>query len=277
MAEKLKLNEMLKVFNPFQYKNLLRHRKKYLFNIYFIFLVVALALFTIVLLPKTFYIGHNVKNAINSFDELSIDVNATHQERLSVSKFPEIVIDLNNASNVEGNIMITNDDLYLDFWPIKKQSNLNDFANLRDRSDSLSKVIGLFALLIFPGILISIGLFYLIESLLIACIFTLLGFVVVRVIKRDLILKRLFKIAILSAPILFIFNSVFIPTILNLWFPIIIYFMFFIMSAIVCSHRIGFKATERPIKGKNKSSSRTKQIFGKPKVKKDEDDFIMLD
>ena len=177
--------------------------------------------------------------------------------------------------------MITKDKVYVNAWPLQAEANLKNYSNLKQRSDSLSSVMVFFSLLMLPGILIITAIFFIIESMIFALLFSLLGLAVLRAFKRDLQLKKSFKIALLSSISLMVANAIFISLFLNFWIPIIIYFLFFSLCALASSFRIGFKETEKPIKDKHKnlnaSKSRTQKIFGKSKVRKDDDDFIMLE
>ncbi len=286
----IELSEALKFFNPFQYKKLIRHQTKTLFNTYLIFLVFSLILFAILLFPKVLVSSHNVNNAISSFDKLKISFDSNLEQRVELNKVPLIIADFDEIETASRGIWISEDYININLWPFKKQISIGDYENLVDRSSQLSSFIGLTFLLMFPGILIAYGLFNLAESLLLALVSACLAFVIIRVLKKDMKFFKLFKIALISTPILFVFNSVFIIYLLNFWFPMLIYFLFFVAAAIIASHKIGeeSEANKRSIKKKPKNAStkqRNKQIFGnnnvssliKKKKKSKDSDFILMD
>ena len=281
MAEKTKFLEYLKALNPLSYKTLTRNRYKHLLNIMLVFLLLSLVLFTILLVPKTLYLRHHINKNLNLFTNLSIDIEAEHNNRITINTNPSIVVDLNNATPMAGDIMITEEKVYVNAWPLQAEANLKDYSNLKQRSDSLSSILVFFSLLMLPGILIITAIFFIIELIILAFLFSALGLAMIRAFKRDLQLKKSFKIALLASISLMVANAIFISLFLNFWIPIIIYFLFFSLCALASSFRIGFKETEKPIKDKHKnlnaSKSRTQKIFGKSKTRKDDDDFIMLE
>ena len=281
MAEKTRFLEYLEALNPLSYKTLTRNRYKHLLSIMLVFLLLSLVLFTVLLVPKTLYLRHHINKNLNLFTNLSIDIEAEHNNRITINTNPSIVVDLNNATPMAGDIMITEDKVYVNAWPLQAEANLKDYSNLKQRSDSLSSVMVFFSLLMLPGILIITAIFFIIELIIFAFIFSILGLAMIRAFKRDLQFKKSFKIALLSSISLMIANAIFISLFLNFWIPIIIYFLFFSLCALASSFRIGFKETEKPIKDKHKnlnaSKSRTQKIFGKSKTRKDDDDFIMLE
>jgi len=285
----IELSETLKFFNPFQYKKLIRHQTKTLFNTYLIFLLFSLILFAILLFPKLLISGHNIDNAISSFDELKLSFDSKLNEKLEINKLPLIVADFDKEDiSKEHGIWISENSISVNLWPFKKQISIGDYENLKDRSVQLSNFIGLTLLVMFPGILIVYGIFNLLESLILALISASLAFIIIRVLKKDMNFLKLCKIALISTPILFIFNSVFIIYLVNFWFPILIYFLFFISAAIIASHKIGEASDEKPVKKKKEKQAstkeRNKQIFGNKDVtslirkKKSKDsDFILMD
>jgi predicted membrane protein len=277
MAEKTKPLDYLKAINPFSYKDFVRHRYKFIINIFLIFLLLSIILFAILLVPKTLYMKHHISKGLNLFTELEINVKADHHNPITIKTNPSVYINLNNESIREGDITITNKTFAINKWPFKSEAKLGEYKDLKERSDPLSGLLTTVALIMLPGILIITALFFVIETIILSLIFTLLGLAVIRLFKRDLYLKKIFKIAIVSSLALMIANAIFIPFTLNFWIPIVIYFIFFCMCGLATSKRIGFKETEKPIKSKSKGKERSRQIFGKKKVRKDDDDFIMLD
>ncbi len=276
MAEKIKFLDYLKAINPFSYKDFVRHRYKFIINIFLIFLLLSIVLFAILLVPKTLYLRHHVNNGLSRFTNIGIDIDANHIRPINIDTNPSIYINLNNESLREGDITITNKTLAINTWPFKSEAKLSDYADLKQRSDPLSGLLITIALIMLPGILIITALLFIVESIILALIFSLLGLAVIRTFKRNLYLKKLFKIAIISSLVLMITNAIFIPLMLNFWIPIIIYFVFFCLCALVTSRRIDLKETEKTIKKKS-PKSRTKQIFGGKKPKKYNDDFIMVE
>ncbi len=277
MTERTRFLDYLKAINPFSYKDFVRHRYKFIIKIFLVFLLLSIVLFAILLVPKTLYMRHHINKGLGLFTELTINAEAAHHNPIVIKTNPSIYINLNNESIREGDITITNKTLTINKWPFRSEIKLEDYGNLKERSDPLSGLLTTFALIMLPGILIIAAIFFIIETIILAAIFTLLGLGVVRTFKRDIYLKKLFKIAIVSSLVLMVANAIFIPFMLNFWIPIIIYFIFFCLCALATSKRIGFKETEKKIKPNTKEKSRTRQIFGKPKVRKDDDDFIMLD
>lgn len=280
MIDKTRFIEYLKALNPFSYKTLTRNRYKHLLSIILVFLLLSLILFAVLLVPKTLYLRHHINKNLALFNNLSIEIEAEHNNRININTVPSIVVDLNNATPIAGDIMITKNKVYVNAWPLQAEATLKDYSNLKQRSDSLSSIMIFLSLVMLPGILIITALFFVIESIIFAFIFSVLGLAVIRAFKRDLQLKKSFKIALLSSISLMVANAIFISLFLNFWIPIIIYFLFFSLCALFSSFRIGFKETEKPIKNKykpNKAKSRTRKIFGKSKVRKDDDDFIMLE
>lgn len=277
MAEKTRFLDYLKAINPFSYKEFVRHRYKFIINIFLVFLLLSIVLFAVLLVPKTLYMKHHINKGLNLFTKLEIDVEAKHYDPITIKTNPSIYINLNNETQRKGDITITNKTLVINKWPFKSETTLNNYKDLKQRSDPLSSLLTTFALIMLPGILIIAAIFFVIETIILALIFTFLGLSVVRAFKRDLYLKKLFKIAIVSSLALMITNAIFIPFVLNFWIPIIIYFVFFCICALATSKRIGFAETEKPIKPKSKGKARTRQIFGRKKLRKDDDDFIMLD
>jgi hypothetical protein len=278
-----KIKEHLKFLNPFHHKQVIRLKYKTVFKTYFTFLILGLILFTLVVLPRTAVLGNNVDNSINKFDELSLKLNTEHQEQILVSKNPKIIIDLNNDTHIKSNIMITENQTHINIWPIEKTIENNEFKDLKNRSSSISLIIGVFAMILVPGLIVTYGVFNIIESLLLSFIFAIIGIVIVRVFKKDLSIKKLFKLGIISSGSLFLFNALFVPLLLNFWFPALIYFLFFSFGAILTSNKIGFEPkTEKKKKEKKEKAKtgkkRTKEIFGESKkTKNKDDDFIMLD
>jgi hypothetical protein len=277
MTEKTRFLDYLKAINPFSYKDFVRHRYKFIIKIFLVFLVLSIVLFAVLLVPKTLYMRHHISKGLNLFTDLEIDVQANHNDSITIKTNPSIYINLNNESIREGDITITDNTLAINKWPFKSETTLANFKDLKQRSDPLSSLLTISALIMLPGILIITAIFFVLETIILSLIFTLLGLAVVRTFKRDLYLKKLFKIAIISSLALMIANAIFIPFVLNFWIPIVIYFVFFCICALTTSKRIGFKETEKPLNPKSKGKARNRQMFGAKKIRKDDDDFIMLD
>ncbi len=276
MPEKTKFLDYLKAINPFSYKEIIRRKYKFIINMLLVLLLLSIILFTILLVPKTLYLRHHINNGLSRFTNIEIDIDANHTNPIMIDTNPSIYINLNNESQRAGDITITNKTLAINVWPFGSEITLNDYKDLKQRSDPLSNLLIIVAFVMLPGILIITAMFFIVESIILALLFSVLGLAVIRTFKRDLYLKKLFKIAIISSLALMIANAIFIPLMLNFWIPIVIYFIFFCICALITSRRIGLKETEKPIKEKN-PKSRTKQIFGSKKPKKYKDDFIMLE
>ncbi len=276
MAEKTRFLDYLKAINPFSYKDFVRHKYKFIIKIFLVFLLLSIILFAILLVPKTLHLRYQINKGLSQFANIEIDINANHTNPINIDTNPSIYVNLNNESIREGDITITNRTMAINTWPFKSESKLKDYSDLKQRSDPLSGLLIIIALIMLPGILIITVIFFVIESIILALIFSVIGLAVIRTFKRNLYLKKLFKIAIISSLALMIANAIFIPLTLNFWIPIIIYFIFFCICALITSRRIGLKDTEKSIKEKP-PKSRTKQIFGGKKPKKYKDDFIMLE
>jgi len=283
MTSKSKISEYLKVFNPFEYKNLIKHQSKKIFNFYFVFILISLILFLIILLPKAIYLQNNVGDALSSFDKLKIDLDSEANSIIKFSDYPSIIIALNDETVEKSNILITDETVKLSFWPIEKEYILKEYSNLKNRSDSMGALIGFIFLLILPGIIVLFGIIQIILSIIVSLIYTVFGLIFVRFFKKDIAFKKLFKIAILSSAIFVLFNSIFIPLLLNIWFPLILYLLLFLSAALISSNIIGNESNKSEPKEKKSVNSsakkRNKEIFkskSKSKSKKD-DDFIMLD
>ena len=218
MVDKKKFVEYLKALNPLSYKTLTRNRYKHLLSIILVFLLLSLILFTVLLVPKTLYLKHHINKNLNLFNNLNIEIEAEHNERITINTNPSIVVDLNNADPIAGDIMITKDKVYVNAWPLQAEANLKNYSNLKQRSDSLSSIMVFFSLLMLPGILIITAIFFIIESIIFALLFSLLGLAVLRAFKRDLQLKKSFKIALLSSISLMVANAIFISLFLTFGF-----------------------------------------------------------
>ncbi len=260
----MKFKSLINLLNPFEYKHLIHKKSVQVKKDVLVLFIFSIIVFGVVLFPRLLWFGNSIKQGLNSFDYLNVNLNASSEHPVVLSKSPRIVVDLKNDSYPSHTkLFITKSFVEYRTLFFKNKISLKSLSDIKS-NDFLFRFMSLVALLIYPGLILLAIIFFVLEALVVGVIGVFLSLVILRTFKQDLKLRYLFRMALYSAPVLFIADALFIVS-ARFYIPVLIWFLFFMVCAFIAS---------KPIVKSSESSHSDKPK--KKRRKSSDDDFIML-
>jgi hypothetical protein len=239
---------IIKVFDPNAYEELskrtFRKATAYIFSILFVAVFIMVLFST----PRIARVNKTIGQQLSRIDEFSIDLNVSLREPIQISR-PPITMDIeNNLTPHQEALLITEHYLYIrypfclfDDGRCYQTLNLDEYANLADKTHELASILTAFAIYMLPMLLLTILAIQLITYALWGLAFTLGGIILLKLINRRLLARRLLKIAIYAlTPMILLqtINNAFGYELYGI--PLMISFFYFIVATLITSEK-GFR------------------------------------
>jgi len=215
---------------------------RYLFS--FIFLTFFIAI--LLMLPT---IAGFVNSGISHFNRLEVSFNTSMNSPLKIPQnAPVVTIDTSKstAKLEEGWVFITDDNIYtrnifgrIDKTPVGEYKNL--LAN--------EVVIVLLLILMMPSLLFIFYLAYAVKVIALVLLFTVLGFIIARIAKFDVLFLDILKVGMLSSTPMILIDLIRLPLSFDVYYgQYLVFLAFFIIGVI----KVGDFDGAKPKHGKSK-------------------------
>lgn len=227
------LKRVLDSINPSVYKGLTQKPLKSTIAHMLILILVYTLLVALVNAPSYYKTYKDID--IGNIEDLSVNINIKTKAPVKISNNPLIIIDTSdNRSYDNEKILITKDTLYRK-WLFKTYDHKID--NIELLGQNFKKHTIILILILIPSIYV-LGLIYVIlKYLSISIIFTLLGLIILKIIKKEAAIIEIFISSIYALTIFFIANIIssfyYIP-----FLGIILYTIIFILSILLLNEEV---------------------------------------
>ena len=168
----------------------------------------------IISLPNIISLPGYIENELSRFDKLNITIDAEMNSPVKLTREdPQIIIDTTGKTTELGDekVLITDSMLYYRPYGTTKEYNLSEFKDPTTKSEELSRLLAFGAILLLPTILITSYVMFLIKYAATILIASLLIFLIARIAKKDMGIKRSINTAIYAATPMVLIEVVFIP------------------------------------------------------------------
>jgi hypothetical protein len=237
--------------NPWRYDEVKDKGTGKVFKYFFSFVFLAFVLAVLLMLPT---IGSFAYNQLSHFDVLEVKFNTSMNSPVVFPEHrPYVTLDTRTSEGKlkEGKYLITEDYLYrkATFSSKVHREPLRPYKNLLENEWA----VVLLLLLMLPSLLFLFYIGYAIKVLLVVLLATVLGFVIARIIKFEIMFKDLLKAGLLAATPMIIIDLIRMPFALNVYFAQYIAFLvFFIVGMIKAGDFEGSGRSRRKKKHKFK-------------------------
>ena len=233
--------------NPWRYDEVREKGTGRIFKYFFSFVFLGFIVSVLLMLPA---IAGVVYDQLDNFETLVVDVNATMDKPVVFpEKRPYMTIDTREPERMlkEGNILITEKNLHRKtFFGNVKKYPLGPYKDLLENEG----IIILMLLLMLPSLLFLFYIGYAIKVLLIILVATILGFIIARIVKFELLFRDVLKTGLLAATPMIIIDVIRMPFNFNVYFAQYIAFLVFFIVGII---KVGeFEGAGRRKKHKHK-------------------------
>lgn len=217
--------------NPWRYDELKDKRMRSIFKYFFSFMFLVFVLSIVFMLPT---IGGFVNKQLSNFETLDVSINATMKTALVLPEDnPVVTVDTRKSEGKlkEGRLLITDKYLYVKY-PFRsnvEKYELGSYKNLLANQG----IIVLVLLLMLPSLLFLFYMAYVLKVLLIILLTVIIGLVIARIVKFEILFKDVLKTGLLAATPMLIIDLIRLPFGFNVYYAqYIAFFIFFIVGLI---------------------------------------------
>ncbi|MCP3684145.1 MAG: DUF1189 domain-containing protein [bacterium] len=237
---------------PLKYKQLSNRGIKDAFAYFFIMLFVFSIIALLISLPALFTLGSHLNAQLSKFETLSIDVDIETKEPVVFDRLG-VVVDSTGQTEYEGNkILITKEELIgkpvlcLLYKPMclisgeEIRAPTSQWENVLENQDSSTRLVQSLMIVALPALFVVLYCFFALKYLILMLLFSIIGFVITRILLFETHFVRIFKIALYSTTIMALIE------IINLSFgyklygaPLILFAIVFIIGLFMIIHKKG--------------------------------------
>ncbi len=209
---------MMRSFNPFFYKSLSRKRLSDAMTYFFEVLIICFILLVIVSIPVFLALPGNLSTELSKLDNFTIDPSLEMDETIEFNRFDITITDTKDYE--EEFVLITNESVYMKSLMCQlvkptclltgetKVINSENASELLDHKEGLGKLISFILLLMIPGILVLLFVYYLISYILIILITTSIIYLICKLTKHRMHWRKLLIIGIYACPVMLLLDIV---------------------------------------------------------------------
>ncbi len=168
----------------------------------------------IISLPNIINLPGYIEMELSRFDKLNITIDAEMNSPVKLTQEdPQIIIDTTGKTTELGDekLLITEDYVYYRPYAMTRTYNLSEFKEITTKKEEISKALTFLAILLIPTILITSYIMFLIKYIITIVAAALLLFIIARIVKKDIGLKRSVNTAIYAATPIVLIEVIFIP------------------------------------------------------------------
>jgi hypothetical protein len=168
----------------------------------------------IISIPNIIHLPGYIESELSRFDKLNITIDSEMNSPVKLMRDdPQIVIDTTGKTTELGDekILITEDNIFYRPYGLAKTYNLSEFKDLTTKREEVSRLLTFGAILLMPTILITSYVMFFIKYAITIFIASLLLFLIARIAKKDIGIKRSINTALYAATPMVLIEVVFIP------------------------------------------------------------------
>ncbi|HII71982.1 TPA: DUF1189 family protein [Candidatus Woesearchaeota archaeon] len=218
-------------FNPFKYERVHETHGWSIFRYFLLLVLFGFLICTVLFIPVLY---GDVSSQIGNFKELKINITQSMKSPVYLpSANPRWVIDTREKHvNPAGeNLLMTEDDFYVKkpFFLGTEKFDSGDFKDLMENQGMLITLI----LLMLPSVMLMFYLYYLLKTLVVLFLVSVLALVITRIAKFDISFNDMMKVALWAVTPMVIVDFVRFPFGLFLFYGQYVLFLLFFVIGIV--------------------------------------------
>ena len=200
--------------HPKTYSDLSEVKVKKSFKYLLGLLLASFILMCIISLPNIIEMPDYIKGELSKFDRFNISIDIEMSEPVTITQGdPQIIVDTvtNRTEMGKEKLLVTDEQISYRPYGKTRTQNISEFEDLTAKKDELSRGITFLAILLIPSLLITAYLMFLIKYIITILIFTIILFVGIRMIKKDIPILKSLNTSIYAATPMILLEIIFIP------------------------------------------------------------------
>ncbi|MFW6378543.1 MAG: hypothetical protein ACOCZV_00825 [Nanoarchaeota archaeon] len=255
------IRQSIETLNPNKYDKISEKLFSHSLNLFFKVFLLGVVIMMLLFIPKVTTVRDSLKEDLDSFTTAQASIDFTTTEPVSLLSHPPIMVDSNATSRGDSFLVIGNESLFYRnyiFWG-SENATISNEIDLKENSEKVSLLVNTIAVILFPGIIISISLCILLLTSVLNLLVSFAGYLIVRT-KKKISFRDSLVISIHSMliPLLGLFALIAVGA--YLWTALLLYLLLFVISMSLVK---GYT-----FHGKGESSLSTKNSSGKKADKK---------
>ena len=217
--------------NPWRYDELRDKRMRVVFKYFFSFVFLVFVLSIVFMLPT---IGGFVNKQLSNFEKLEVSVNATMKNAMILPENnPVVTVDTRKEEGKlkEGRLLITDKYLYVNY-PFRLTVERYEIGSYKDLLVNQGIIVSVL-LLMLPSLLFLFYMVYAIKVLFIILLATIIGFVISRVAKFEILFGDTLKTGLFAATPMLIIDLIRLPFGFNVYYAQYIAFLIFFIVGMI--------------------------------------------
>lgn len=229
---KEKLINVLKLFSPHTYKDVVKLKTKELIKIWMI-PVIAFLIFFIIAGTVMGMMKLGSADVQDNFETFEININQTQKEGFFLLTKPDIYMDLNtNQTNDTKMAFLEKGIAYNKYlWWGKTQIAYKDLKDIK--SPSMQNVLRLFLIIMVPGLVLLWIIIMIVKYCIIGLIFIPLGMIANKLFRQQGSWKDQTKAYIAMTVIFMIFDLLIFPFYRMYWIPLFVGIIFYLIVSLL--------------------------------------------
>ena len=200
-------------YNPNRYEHLLERSWRYYLSFFFFIITCTIILFTILIIPVTYFYLKAIPLATAEIEELQLDAKVKANHQITLLQRPEFVLDMDANMTRTGTLTLTKEGVlypkYLFYGTtLIKWSEIKD---LKQESSTRNTIFSGMIIFLLPSIIFWFFVYSLFKIFLLSTVLAILAYFIMKILHHTLSLQHLVKIIVLSSPSIFLMGIAIYP------------------------------------------------------------------